>query len=90
MMAECGFDQDVALVVAGALAEQLNETYGDSIDPALCVAAVKQFIASDVDIKCRHCGWRRPGTKFCTFQGCQTGDADKCGQFRHVFEVVRK
>lgn len=88
MMANVGFDKAKALVLAGALAEQLNETHGDNIDPAVCVAVVKKFIESDVDIKCRYCGWRKPESRFCTAKQSDTCDGESCEVFKHVFEAV--
>jgi len=89
VMVECGFDRSIAIVGAGAAAEELNQKYGDSIDPADCVAAVKKFFATDVDIQCRYCGWREKGTKFCTQHQTETNDGQQCELFRHVFSVVR-
>ena len=87
MATECGFDKDVAVVAAGALAEEVNKRFGDSIDPKACVIGVKTFIASGVDLKCKSCGWRKSGTKFCTLIVGDTGDAGTCGKFRHLFVV---
>jgi len=88
MMAEVGFDKDVAIVTVGALAEECNAKFGDCIDPAHCIAALKKFFSSGVDLKCRSCGWRVKGTRHCTKQGCKTGDGETCQYFRHVFTVV--
>jgi len=89
MMVECGFDKDVAILAAGAAAEELNEKYGESIDPAHCVACVKRFFDMDVDIRCRHCGWRKKGTNFCTQHRVETSDGQQCSLFRYVFKVIK-
>jgi len=86
-MAEVGFFQDLAVVAVVALAEKVNEKFGDSVNPAACVAGLKQFFASGVDLKCRSCGWRKSGTKFCTQRCGDTSDGDACEEFRHVFVV---
>lgn len=90
MMAEVGFDKDAAVIAAGALAEQVNERFGDSVSKAACVVAVKKFVNSGVDLKCRSCGWRKKGTTFCTQRQDVTGDTDTCEEFRHVFNVVHE
>lgn len=90
MMAEVQFDKDVAIVTAGALTEEVNERFGDNLDPAHTIAALKTFFGSGVDLKCRSCGWRKSGTSFCTQQQCKTGDGETCKEFRHVFNVVDK
>lgn len=86
-MAEVGFDKDVAVATAGALAEQVNERFGDSIPPSACAEGVKQFIKSGVDLKCRSCGWRKLRSNFCTQRTCDTLDGDTCNLFRHLFVV---
>ncbi len=87
MMTECGFYKDVAVAAAGALAEQVNERFGDTISPASCVAGVKKFFESGVDLKCRSCGWRKSGAKLCTQRCGYTSDGDTCDEFRHLFVV---
>ena len=89
-MAECGFDKDVAVVAVGALAEQVNERFGDSVSPTACVIGLKQFFESGVDLKCRSCGWRKPDSQRCTKRSCDTSDSDTCEEFRHVFTVVNE
>ena len=89
-MAECGFDKDAAVVAAGALAEEVNKRFGDSVSKTACVIAVKKFIASGVDLCCRSCGWRKPKTRFCTQRRSDTSDADTCEEFRHLFNVVHE
>lgn len=88
MMAECGFDPMAAIVAVGALAEQVNERFGDAVSPTACVVGVKRFFESGVDLKCRSCGWRKPKTIFCTQRGVTTSDGDSCDEFRHVFKVT--
>lgn len=88
MMTECGFDKDLAVVAAGALAEEVNKRFGDDVSPTACVVAVKKFIGSGVTLKCRHCGWRKSKSRFCTQLKEDTSDGDTCEEFRHVFEVV--
>lgn len=85
MMAEVGFDKDVAVVAVGALAEQVNEKFGDCVSKTACVVGLKRFFESGVDLKCRSCGWRKPGSKFCTQRCGDTSDSDTCDEFRHVF-----
>lgn len=87
MMAETGFDKDVAVVTVGALAEQVNERFGDCVSRTACVIGLKKFFGSGVDLKCRSCGWRKPKTSFCTQRGNVTSDSDTCEEFRHVFVV---
>jgi len=87
MMAECGFDKAVAVVVAGALAEQVNEKFGDSVSPAACVAGIERFFSSGVEAKCRSCGWRKPKSRFCTQRAGDTSDGDTCEKFCHLFVV---
>jgi hypothetical protein len=88
MMAECGFKKDVALLAAAALAEDCNKKFGDNIDPNFCVRAVATFINNKaIGINCRHCGWRKPKTQFCTQRNCNTGDGQTCDLFRHLFVV---
>ena len=89
-MIECGFDKDVAVVAAGALAEAVNEKFGDSVSSAACVIGVKKFLASGVDLRCRSCGWRKPESRFCTQQNCNTSDGNTCEEFRHLFVVETK
>jgi len=88
MMAEVGFEKDVALAAAGALTEEVNRRFKDSLDPAHTIAALKKFFASGVDLKCRSCGWRAKGTTHCTQRDCKTGDGETCELFLHVFNVV--
>lgn len=88
MMAECGFNKDVAVVVVGALAEKVNDTFGDAVSPAACVVGLKRFFESGVDLCCRSCGWRKPGSEYCTQQCADTSDGDTCFLFRHVFKVT--
>ena len=90
MMAEVGFDKDVAVVAAGALAEQVNERFGDSVSKTACVIGVKKFLGSGVDLCCRSCGWRKPKSKLCTQRGSGTSDSDTCEEFRHLFVVENK
>lgn len=87
MMAEVGFDKDVAIVTVGALAEQINQRFGDTVSPAACVIGLKQFFNSGVDLKCRSCGWRKPKSKYCTQRCGDTSDSDTCEHFRHLFVV---
>ncbi len=87
MMAEVGFAKDAAVVAVGALAETVNEKFGDDVSVAACVIGLKQFFASGVDLKCRSCGWRKPGTKFCTQAAGVTSDGNTCDVFRHLFVV---
>ncbi len=87
MMAECGFDKDVAVVAVGALAEQVNDKFGDSVSAAACVIGLKRFFESGVDLKCRSCGWRKPNTRLCTQGRGVTSDSNTCEEFRHVFAV---
>ena len=89
-MAEVGFDKDVAVVAAGALAEKINERFGDCVSPAACVIGLKRFFESGVDLKCRSCGWRKPKTRFCTQRCGDTSDGDTCDEFRYVFVVEAK
>lgn len=88
MMAECGFGKDAAVVAVVALAEKVNERFGDAVSPKSCLAGLKKFFDSGVDLKCRSCGWRKPKTIFCTQQGVTTSDGDTCDEFRHVFKVT--
>lgn len=88
MMAEVGFDKDVAIAAAGALTEEVNERFGDCLDPAHTLAALKRFFDNDPDLKCRSCGWRKKGTEFCTMRQCVTGNGESCKEYRHVFNVV--
>lgn len=87
MMAECGFDKDVAVVAVGALAEEVNKKFGDTVSPAACVIGLKKFFESGVDLCCRSCGWRKPKSRFCTQRCTDTSDSDTCDEFRHVFAV---
>ena len=90
MMTECGFNKDVAVVAAGALAEEVNKRFGDSVSKTACVIGVRKFLASGVDLKCRSCGWRKPKSRFCTQRREYTSDGDTCEQFRHVSVVEHK
>lgn len=90
MMAECGFNKDVAVVAVGALAEEVNKRFGDSVSPTACVIGLKQFFESGVDLCCRSCGWRKPESNRCTQRMRDTSDGDTCEEFRHVFKVVLK
>ncbi|MCK5016770.1 MAG: hypothetical protein KAS32_06820, partial [Candidatus Peribacteraceae bacterium] len=85
MKIECGFDLGKALVGAGACAEMLNERFGDSIDPAYCVAAVSTFFKSGADVKCRTCGWTKDGK--CTQMGHTIDNGGTCSLYLHVFDV---
>jgi len=87
MMAEVGFDKDVAVLAAGALAEKVNERFGDNVSRSACVIGLKKFFESGVDLKCRSCGWRKPGSKYCTQRCSDTSDSDTCEEFRHLFVV---
>jgi hypothetical protein len=91
VIAEVGFDKDVAVIAIGACAEEINQKFGDSLSPAACVAGLKEFFRSGVDLKCRSCGWRKPGrSKTCTLRALSTSDSDTCGDFRHEFVVEMK
>ena len=90
VMTECGFNKDVAVVAAGALAEAVNEKFGDDVSPAACVIGVKQFFESGVDLHCRSCGWRKLKSRFCTQRGLDTSDGDTCEEFKHVFVMENK
>ena len=87
MMAEVGFRKDLALVAAGALTEDANSKFGDTFDPNRSRAIVKKFLQADIGICCRSCGWRKPGTKFCTQKTAVTADDYGCEVFRHLFVV---
>ena len=89
-MTECGFNKDVAVIVDGALAEAVNEKFGDDVNVAACVAGVKQFLSSGVDLNCRSCGWRKPKSIHCTQRCLDTSDGDTCEEFRHVFVMENK
>jgi len=83
---KCGFELGKAVVAAGACAEACNERFGDSIDPAYCVAAVTSFFKSGADVKCRTCGWVKDGK--CT-QNPHTIDAGgTCPLYRHVHVIA--
>ena len=91
MMAEVGFDKDLALMAAAKLTLGCNARFGDNFDPRHSVAAVQKFLDDkSIGINCRCCGWRKPGTKFCTQIVGDTGDAGACNQFRHLFVVEAK
>ena len=87
MMTECGFEKQAAVVAVGALVQQTNERFGDSIDAKSCLSGLRRFFESGVDLKCRSCGWRKADTKFCTQRCGVTSDSDTCDEFRHVFVV---
>lgn len=83
-----GFDENLAIIGAGAAAEKLNEEYGDNIDPRQAVAAVKQFLEkSGADLKCRSCGWAKGGK--CTQHFHTIDPGGTCDLYRHVLNVVR-
>ena len=87
MMVECGFEKQAAVVAVGALAKKVNESFGDSVSTSACLAGLKKFFESGVDLKCRSCGWRKPGSKYCTQRCGGTSDSDTCEEFRHLFVV---
>lgn len=78
----CEFDLGKAVVAAGAAAEKCNEKFGDSIDPAYCVAAVAAFYKSNADLKCRSCGWAKNGK--CTQHGHAIDGGATCPLYLHV------
>ncbi len=90
MMAECGFEKQAAVVAVGALVAKTNEKFGDCIDVSACLAGLRQFFNSGVEMKCGSCGWRKPGTKFCTQAAGVTSDGNTCDVFRHLFVVEAK
>jgi hypothetical protein len=90
MTAECGFERQAAVVALGALVQRVNEKFGDSISLKAALAGLKAFLNSGIDLKCRSCGWRKSGTKFCTVQNTGTSDSDTCSEFRHLFVVEDK
>lgn len=88
MMAEVGFDKTKALLAATQLTVSCNARFGDCFDPRDSIRAVKKFLDDkSIGIRCGCCGWRKPGTKFCTQIAGDTGDAGACNEFRHLFVV---
>ena len=83
---QCGFELGKGVVAAGACAEACNERFGDSIDPAYCIAAVTKFFKSGADTKCRSCGWVKDGK--CTQHDHTIDAGGTCPLYRHVFNVT--
>jgi len=90
MMVECRFDKDVALVGVAAAAETLNERYGDNISPEVCMEAVKKWLVSPPDTKCKNCGYRFSGTKKCSMKLCETLDCETCENFKYSILIEDK
>lgn len=84
---ECGFDADLAFAGVEVATEELNRRFDDHVDPRAGVQAVKDFFATNPQVRCQFCGWRDKKSRKCTQHDQPVNDTGVCKLFCHVHEV---